>query len=129
MEQIIRGRALSDSNSRVRSAALYTLYTFDSAKHLDLFRRALSDSSYLVEAAGLNGYLSTEAEDKDSIINLMLNIDEIDIALVLAEHFTVNREIDRYPWFLSNVKKMDGMDLWHFLQYFIEIITGAAHIH
>ncbi len=111
----------TDSNSNVRSSALHTLSTLDPARHLESFNRSLSDSSYLVEAAALTGYLMTAAEDKDSVVESRLALDNVDIALVLAEHFTYNREVERYTWFLDKVSFFDGIDLWHFLQYFIEI--------
>jgi len=114
----------NDEKSLVRSSALDVLSSLDSlekANYFSLFEESLKDSSYAVIGSAIAAILESETPGKEKVIAKYSDHTNINILLPLADHFAKNRVIDRFDWFMEKQRSLKGINMWYFLQYFIEL--------
>jgi aminopeptidase N len=114
----VKKMAQGDKKSAVRAAAIHTLGTFPGAKYTDVYHQALQDSSYLVIAAGINAYGSAMREKALPAFGKLEAYDNAHVVNALAGYYAVLGGPTKYTWFLEKFTKLNGLDLYYFLQNF-----------
>ncbi len=117
-------RLVSDEESLVRADALNILASLNPGAYREQFRKGLEDRSYSVIAASIYGYSKTDAPDKEALFGNYEDVNNADITLALADYYIQNQAGDRYDWFKKRLKKQSGSDLYYFLNYFGQYVSG-----
>src|SRR5690606_33788032 len=68
VEKALENAISNDPSSNVRADALLSVRNFQNPLHLDLARKAMTDTSYSVRAAALEILLANGAPDSDSLV-------------------------------------------------------------
>lgn len=108
--------ALKDSSSQVRSGALFMLTTTkDSVHTLDVARKALNDSSYMVFDQALVTVMKYNRDEALKICALYENNSHRQIKLALANAYAVGGGDAQQPWFERTMGTMYGQNLYSFM--------------
>lgn len=118
--------AKEDNRSLVRADAISTLSSIDSIGYVDLYRSGLEDPSYAVVGASLFAYSRTNASDKLEVFAKYEDINNSNVVIPLANFYLDNNLFEKYDWFESKLPRLDGPDLYYFLQYFGQFLLGAS---
>lgn len=111
--------AMDDPENKVRAGAIELLAKISSEKYASLLLDLVNDSSYYVAGAALTAYLDQNNNPhKDSLVEEMLNYDNIRILIPLAEHFTKEADSGRSEWFQENLEILSGLSLYNFIGFY-----------
>lgn len=103
--------AEEDEKSSVRAVAISALSKLKNANdYLEIYKEKLQDSSYVVIAAALSAYISTDAEDKSSVIEQYQNEDKYDIVESVAEFFVDSGDTTKLEWFMKKFNDASPRD-------------------
>ena len=119
--------AKKDPKGLVREQALQFL-SKEYGKYLPLFEKAMNDSSYVVQAAGLKSYLNSTLSDsiKMATLKQFEYTESSEILATLSEYYVSSKTIGKNNWFAGNVAKLTGENLFLFLQKWGEYLPLAA---
>ncbi len=117
-EPIVSKMATQDKRSYVRAEALGKLITWQPEKYQDVFRKALSDSSYYVVATALIGYLRTQPADAEQQLAKFQKYTNNDIVLALAAYYSQTGDSKQFDWFTDKFSRSDINFLYAFTQLF-----------
>ena len=116
----------ADEKSLVRADALGILGSLEPAAYQEQFRKGLEDPSYAVIAASIYGYSQTGAEDLAEAFEPLAEMESADINLALADYYILQNIEDRYEWFEEKLANKTGSDLYYFINYFGQYVSGQS---
>lgn len=108
----------NDARSYVRADAILAVKGFQNSQNDKLFREALKDSSYTVQAAAIEAILASRPPDA---VELALKFDTStnpNIFAAVANYFADEASPLRYEWFENHLKNMKGSELYQVLGIF-----------
>ncbi|MCJ8166893.1 M1 family metallopeptidase [Pontibacter sp. E15-1] len=114
----IREMAQHDKKGEVRADALLALANWGSEKYKPLFAQAMRDSSYQATAAAILAYAGTGAADTKQQLARFDKESNDEVVLALSSFYAVQGGPEKYDWFLQQVKKASGGQLYYLLQSF-----------
>jgi aminopeptidase N len=108
----LKNLAVSDSSSLVRATAISTLAkNFPSdLSLLNIFRKALTDSSYTVESDGLSAIAKINKSEAMKDANQMENSDETDLLLGIADLYSHYGSDSNSDFFVNLSGKVTGFE-------------------
>ncbi|MDZ7936088.1 MAG: M1 family metallopeptidase [Emticicia sp.] len=118
VEKALQYRVLHDERSYVRADAILAMKGFQNSQNDKLFRDALADSSYTVQAAAIEALLASKPSDA---IDLVLKFDTStnpSIFAAVANYFAEEASPLRFDWFQNHLSQMKGNDLYQVLGIF-----------
>ena len=118
VEKALQYRVIHDERSYVRADAILAMKGFQNTQNDKLFRNALNDSSYTVQAAAIEALLVSKPSDA---IDLVLKFDTStnpNIFAAVANYFADEASPLRFDWFQNHLKEMKGNDLYQVLGIF-----------
>jgi aminopeptidase N len=118
VEKALQYRVIHDDRSYVRADAILAMKGFQNTQNDKLFRNALKDSSYTVQAAAIEALLVSKPSDA---IELVLKFDtstNANIFAAVANYFADEASPLRFDWFQNHLKEMKGNDLYQVLGIF-----------
>ncbi|PWJ59205.1 aminopeptidase N [Dyadobacter jejuensis] len=118
IEKIVQSRARIDAHPQVRSEAIITLSTYGDNNSDQIFREALTDSSYQVVSIALDKYLLNRPDDADEIALQFENSPNDAIVTSVGNYYAGLAQPERYEWFLEKMKRMKPTEKYNFLQVF-----------
>jgi aminopeptidase N len=145
VKQTIQKIAASDPKTSVRADALATLSSYRNPANVDIFMKALLDSSYAVAAAGLDGLVSQE-NGKDLLPKLapLQRSENAEVIVSLASFYARHGDVAQFAWFEKQIKLLPENSLREYLPLFstyllsvpvqeknngIKILENVARIH
>ncbi len=118
VEAAIQKMATADKKGSVRADAILALASLNGAKHQQLFKQAMQDSSYQAAAAAILAYAGTGAADtKQQLAQFDKETNE-EVVLALATFYAVQGGPEKFDWFMRNLKTAKGGELYYLLQSF-----------
>ncbi len=126
VEKALQYRVIHDERSYVRADAILAMKGFQNSQNDKLFRDALTDSSYTVQAAAIEALLASKPSDA---VELVLKFDTStnpSIFAAVANYFAEEASPLRLDWFLNHLKQMKGNDLYQVLGIFGTYIVKSS---
>jgi aminopeptidase N len=120
----IRQLARTDKKSSVRADAILALAAWGGDDLVPLYEQAMQDSSYQVAAAGILTYAGTGAPDTKAKLAKFDQETNEDVVLSLAAYYAVQGGMEKYNWFMKQVKQGRGSGLYYLLQSFGAFLAG-----
>ncbi|MDQ3393184.1 MAG: M1 family metallopeptidase [Bacteroidota bacterium] len=117
--------AKTDKKSLVRADAISILSSIDSLGHMDIYKAGLNDPSFAVVGSSLFAYSRSNAQDKSAVFSKYEDINNSNVVIPLANFYVDNQAFDKYDWFETQMKKLDGPDLYYLMQYFGQYLLVA----
>ncbi|PJJ54642.1 aminopeptidase N [Hymenobacter chitinivorans DSM 11115] len=124
----IKRVAASDVKSQVRATAIATLSTFPNEDFGDVYSVALNDSSYLVASAAITALTKAPTVGTRDRISSMQETTSTAVLNALANYYSLNGNLDQYPWFLRRLNDVPEEDLYNYLQNFGTLMTKIPPI-
>ncbi|TGE21889.1 M1 family peptidase [Hymenobacter aquaticus] len=124
----IKRVAATDIKSQVRATALATLSAFPNEDFGDVYSTALNDSSYLVAGAAIDALAKAPTINTRERINSLQETTSTAILNSLANYYSLNGNLDQYPWFLRRLNDVPEDDLYNYLQNFGNLMTRIPPI-
>ncbi len=118
VEKALQYRVIHDERSYVRADAILAMKGFQNSQNDKLFRDALSDSSYTVQAAAIEALLASKPADAMDLVLKFDTSTNPSIFAAVANYFAEEASPLRYDWFQSHLKQMKGNDLYQVLGIF-----------
>ncbi|GAB2796663.1 hypothetical protein GCM10027275_47520 [Rhabdobacter roseus] len=118
IERVIRSRARIDAHPQVRAEAILTLASYGDNANDNLFRDALSDSSYFVVSVALDSYLMNKPDDAGEVTARFENSPNDAIVASVGNYYANLAKPEHFDWFLEKMKRMKPTDKYNFLQVF-----------
>ncbi|MDX5443563.1 MAG: M1 family metallopeptidase, partial [Hymenobacteraceae bacterium] len=114
----IKKLALSDKKGIVRGEAILALSESKNDSFLDVYKKGMQDSSYVVAAASIQAYASSGAPDKAEKLAQFEKLKNDDIVLALANYYTDNEVAGKTDWYMRKLDQVKGGTLYFMLQNF-----------
>lgn len=118
VERALQSRVQNDERSYVRADAIIAMKGFQNAQNDKLFRQALSDTSYTVQAAALEAILASRPSDAAELAKKYESSFNTAIFSAVANYFAEEAAPERFDWFVQHLSKMNGGDLYQVLGIF-----------
>ncbi len=118
VERALQSRVQSDERSYVRADAIIAMKSFQNSQNDKLFRQALSDTSYTVQAAALEAILASKPSDAAELAKKYEASFNTAIFSAVANYFSDEAVPERFGWFEQHLSKMSGGDLYQVLGIF-----------
>lgn len=125
LNALIEKIAINDPDNVVRSDALSLLADVDADKYAHIFKACAYDSSYSVAGTCLFGYLQSNSEDKDQLIEAFEDETQVNIIIPLADHFAYESQHERYDWFISRLEKTRDESQWYLVRLLGQLLMNA----
>lgn len=119
----VRRLATADPSPRVRAQALATLATLPGENYNSLYRSALNDSSYAVEAAAVAALGRTSASSSLPPIAALDNTSSGPLLQAIATYYAQVGGLEQYNWFLRRLPDVPDTELYEYLQAFGTVMT------
>lgn len=125
----IKMMAENDPKGSVREQAIQFLAK-ESENYMPVFEKAMKDSSYLVQAAGLKSYLNSNLPDttKLPVLKQFEYSESSDILAAISEYYVSSKTIGKNRWFVRNVAKFNGENLFLFLEKWGEYLPLTSQM-
>lgn len=120
--------AAKDEKSLVRADALHVLHSLSGPEHIDVYRNALNDSSYMVAGSAIYIYSSLDPEEFKKIASQYEEYNNINIVIPLASFYIDAAISGKYSWFIDKMNYAQSDGLWYLLQYFGEYMMHASEL-
>ncbi|UBM60181.1 M1 family metallopeptidase [Marinilongibacter aquaticus] len=124
VEKALQSVLKTESKSQVRTAAILAMKNFLNPQNDLLFRQALKDSSYSVQAAALEALLNHDPADAETLVQDMEDIDDVHIFSAVADYKSKKAKPEDYPWFVERISAQDGNELYQSLGIFGAFLIG-----
>lgn len=118
VEKALQYRVIHDVRSYVRADAILAMKGFQNSQNDKLFRNALTDSSYTVQAAAIEALLASKPSDAIDLVLKFDNSTNPNIFAAVANYFAEEASPLRFDWFQNHLKEMKGNDLYQVLGIF-----------
>ncbi|RYU93520.1 M1 family aminopeptidase [Emticicia agri] len=118
VEKALQSRVQSDERSYVRADAIIAMKSFQNSQNDKLFRIALNDTSYTVQAAALEAILSGRPSDAAELAKKYESSYNTAIFSAVANYYSDEAAPERFDWFIQHLNKMSGGDLYQVLGIF-----------
>jgi aminopeptidase N len=125
LTSLIERIARNDPDNIVRSDALSLLADLDADKYADIFKTCAYDSSYSVAGTCLFGYLQSNRDDKDQLIEAFEDETQVNIIIPLADHFAYESQHERYDWFISRLETTRDESQWYLVRLLGQLLMNA----
>lgn len=104
--------SVDDEKSHVRAAALGYLVAVavSHENNITLYEKGLSDSSFVVNAAALEGYLKTEASDKDEKVAELRDVKSASIVNSIIKYYIEINDSTQYEWIKNKYESFGAGD-------------------
>jgi aminopeptidase N len=102
--------ALKDPKSLVRAMALQVLASFPIG-YLDVFEKAMKDSSYTVASAAIYAYANQQGLDLVDKLKEFEPLDDLTMVVTLADYYSFAGVPGKLPWFEQKMAKKGGQEL------------------
>jgi aminopeptidase N len=112
IERELQGLIANDPKSAVRADAILAIKNFLNPQNNILFRKALTDSSYLVNAAALEALLINNVADIDSLMAQFSDVEDINIWASVANFYATKGETRHYDWFINRLQELEGYEIY-----------------
>jgi len=116
-----------DPKPAVRARAIALASSYDVQRFVSIYERGLKEKPYSIVSASLRGYLKATGTDKEAQIKIHEGFSNIDIAMVLANHFLSAKDSSRYSWFKEKLTSQTGKDLYYFIGFFGEYVKTLTN--
>lgn len=104
IEAKLKQLAATDKRSYVRASAIEVLSSFKAKNYTDIYKNALSDSSYTVNGAALDAYLQSDATDKNTVLAQYNNAENDNLIAAIAEYYAKgNCDKACNDWFIKKL--------------------------
>jgi aminopeptidase N len=110
--------ATADPSSTVRAQALITLVSFPNENYAATYQAALRDSSYVVEAAGIEALAKMPAVNAKPQIAALENTPNAGLVVAIASYYAQRGSMDQYAWFMRRLPDLGEVELYTYLQAF-----------
>ncbi len=120
--------ASKDEKSLVRADALHVLNSLSGPEHIEVYRNALNDSSYMVAGSAIYIYSSLDPEEFKNIASQYEAYNNINIIIPLASFYIDAAIRGKYSWFIDKMNYAQNDGLWYLLQYFGEYMMHAPEL-
>lgn len=104
LQSVIR----TDKRSQVRASAILAMKNFLNAQNDLIFRNALNDSTYIVQAAALESILANNPPDAETLVAKYRDINDVNIFGSVANYIASNGSPNDLDWFIEKIKRFDG---------------------
>ncbi|MBA4849930.1 M1 family aminopeptidase [Emticicia sp. BO119] len=118
VERALQSRVQNDERSYVRADAIIAMKGFQNSQNDKLFRAALNDTSYTVQAAALEAILGSRPTDAAELVKKYENSYNTAIFSAVANYFSEESAPERFNWYIKHLSKMSGGDLYQVLGIF-----------
>jgi aminopeptidase N len=118
VERVLQSRVQSDDRSYVRADAIIAMKGFQNSQNDKLFRQALNDTSYTVQAAALEAILASRPSDAAELAKKYESYYNTAIFSAVANYYSDEAAPERFDWFVQHLSKMSGGDLYQVLGIF-----------
>ena len=118
VEQALQSRVQNDERSYVRADAIIAMKSFQNSQNDKLFRQALNDTSYTVQAAAIEAILASKPSDAMELAKRYEQSNNPNIFAAVANYFADEASPDKFEWFEKHLKNMNGGDLYQVLGIF-----------
>lgn len=115
VEKALEKAIIQDPVSNVRADALLSVRNFQNPLHVELARKAMTDTSYSVRAAALEILLGNQAAEADSLVAAYEHVDDGQIFGVIANYFVTTEQRGKAQWMIDRMRLMEGMDLYQYM--------------
>lgn len=128
---IIEKMAESDQKPAVKAHALRLLYSYNYKKYVHLFKKGMKEKPYSVVGASLYSYLMYLQKENISLdiqLDEFEQMDNLDVAISLAQYYLGSGVQGKYPWFedLLLRNKGNGRMLYNMLAFFAAYANKAG---
>jgi aminopeptidase N len=120
--------ATEDEKSLVRADALHVLNSLSGNDHVEVYRNALDDSSYMVAGSAIYIYSSLDPEEFSKLAPQYETYNNINIVIPLASFYIDAAIRGKYSWFIDKMNHAESDGLWYLLQYFGEYMMHAPEL-
>jgi len=120
--------ATKDEKSLVRADALHVLNSLSGSDHIEVYRNALDDSSYMVAGSAIYIYSALDPEKFKNIASKYEVVNNINIVIPLASFYIDAAIHGKYSWFIDKMNYAQSDGLWYLLQYFGEYMMHAPEL-
>ncbi|PLK42873.1 M1 family aminopeptidase [Emticicia sp. TH156] len=118
VERALQSRVQSDDRSYVRADAILAMKGFQNAQNDKLFRQALTDTSYTVQAAALEAILASSPPDAGELAKKYEQSAITAIFAAVGGYYAESASPEKFNWFYEHLNKMNGGDLYQVLGIF-----------
>jgi aminopeptidase N len=118
VERALQSRVQSDERSYVRADAIIAMKGFQNSQNDKLFREALKDTSYTVQAAAIEAILAGRPSDAAELAKKYESSFNTAIFSAVANYYSDEASPERFDWYLQHLNKMSGGDLYQVLGIF-----------
>ncbi|MGV3586843.1 MAG: M1 family metallopeptidase [Adhaeribacter sp.] len=118
--------ALKDTKSTVRADALTMLATLEKADNVNIYNQALTDSSYAVVAAAIDGLVAAKVGNQTERLAAFEKEDSRRLMRALSGYYAYFGGPEKYDWYLQTLDIMRGEDMFFFLQNFGGFLMKVA---
>lgn len=118
VERALQSRVQTDDRSYVRADAILAMKGFQNSQNDKLFRQALNDTSYTVQAAALEAILASRPTDAAELAKKYEQSYNPTIFAAVANYFADEASPEKFDWFVQHLSKMSGGDLYQVLGIF-----------
>ena len=117
--------ANNDQNPKVRAEAIRSLtkYFPESSELPSVLEKAMNDQSYAVLGAGLSGYAATQGEKGLAMAKKYEAVENASINSTIANIYAQYGGKDEHPYFIKNMKELNGFNKYMFVQQYFKFIT------
>lgn len=120
--------ATNDKKSLVRADALHVLNSLTESEHIEVYRNALDDSSYMVTGSAIYIYSALDPEEFKNLASKYEEENNINIVIPLASFYIDAAIKGKYSWFIDKMNYAQSDGLWYLLQYFGEYMMHAPEL-
>jgi aminopeptidase N len=120
--------ATKDKKSLVRADALHVLNSLSGSDHIEVYRNALDDSSYMVTGSAIYIYSAIDPEGFKNLASKYEEANNINIVIPLASFYIDAAVKGKYSWFIDKMNYAQSEGLWYLLQYFGEYMMHASEL-
>ncbi|WP_158267509.1 M1 family metallopeptidase [Adhaeribacter arboris] len=107
-----------DKKSIVRADAVTAIATFPNFNANPILEQALTDSSYAVVAAGIEGFITTKNGQVGPLLKQFDNTTNNEVLKALSGYYARFGGPVYFDWFIRNIETVKGENLYFFTQNF-----------
>lgn len=126
LKEKARGLAQKDNRSEVRAAAIDFLSNYDDAGLFDLYKKALSDSSYSVVHSAMEAVLFSSNPDAKTLLAQYEESPDRNIIFNLANVYIEFGNYANIRFYMKSIKRFRGADKVELINYFSQYLENLS---